>query len=441
MTASDHPIILVVDDEPRFLQLYAETLKAAGYQPEVAQNADDALKSLQQNDVKMLISDLRMPGTDGLELLRNVRRLHEDIPVLLVTAYSDVRSAVKALKLGAVDYLSKPVDLDELVTAVNDALDRSSSSSFLPEIPAERRKNIVAESPVMQTVLRDAFRVAKSDATILLTGESGVGKNVIAEFIHASSTRSSKKLVHLNCGAIAENLIASELFGHEKGAFTGAQATRKGRFREADGGTLFLDEIGDLPLSLQPSLLTAIETGRISPVGSDKEKQSDVRLIAATNHDLEQEVEAGTFRKDLFYRINVISLRLPPLRERREDILPLCRKIMRDEAPNLRLSPGVQRLLCRYDWPGNIRELSNAMQRAALLANDDVVVAEHLPPAILQAEKKPGDTSDDQSLINLERQAILKALEQHNGNRTRTALALGLSRRALLYKIKRYELD
>ena len=301
---------------------------------------------------------------------------------MLVTAYADVRDAVLALKLGAVDYLSKPVDLDELVAAVKDCLGIRSYDKQV-EIPSEVLEGVVAESLPMMTLLRDAYRVSGTKVTVLLTGESGVGKEVIAQFIHRASSRKKKPLIAVNCAAIPGQLLGSELFGHEKGAFTGAEAKRLGRFREADGTTLFLDEIGDMPLELQPALLRALENNTITPLGSDKEISVDYRLIAATNQSLMEAVEEGNFRSDLFYRLNVIALEIPPLRERREDIIPLARHfIVEAGGKGKRLSRAVIELLQTYSWPGNVRELCNAMQRAHILSNTDVILPEHLPPTI-----------------------------------------------------------
>ena len=326
-----------------------------------------------------------MPGLNGIDLLRMVRKNYSALPFLLVTAYADVRDAVKALKLGAVDYLAKPVDLDELLAAVADTLGLSGGVQEF-NIPREALSGIVAESSAMRTVLWDAYRVAKSDANVLLTGESGTGKEIVASFIHHNSYRYNKSMVTVNCAAIPATLLASELFGHEKGAFTGAVVKRLGRFREANGGTLFLDEIGDMQTELQATLLRAIETGRIAPVGSDKEIEVDYRLLAATNRNLQQDVEAGRFRQDLYYRLNVISIEIPPLRERTEDILPLARHfLVHGQLETKRLSQAAAKALIAYQWPGNVRELVNALEHARLLSQADIILPEHLPPAVRNA--------------------------------------------------------
>ncbi len=440
--------VLIVDDEIRYRELYARVLRDAGFAVLEAGSAAEALLVLEKTAPDMIVSDVRMPGESGLDLLRRARGQKPELPFLLVTAYADVREAVDALKLGAVDYLAKPVDLDELLSAVRDTLGVRLNEDT--ELPTGSLEGIVAESPAMRAVLRDAYRVARSDATILLTGESGSGKEVVAKFIHAHSLRRDKPLVPVNCAAIAPSLLASELFGHEKGAFTGAVNRRKGYFREAHEGTLFLDEIGDLPLELQPSLLRATETGRVTPVGSDKESVVDCRLIAATNHNLEADVAAGRFRQDLFYRINVITIEIPPLRERPEDIAPLARLFLnRDSTENRRLSRATLQTLASHPWPGNARELANAMAHVRLLSQTDVILPEHLPPAVRKptgkGESRPCVQADERietkTLEQHEIEAVTAALRQTGGNRTHAAELLGITRRGLIYKIKRLGIE
>ncbi|MGE4441231.1 MAG: sigma-54-dependent transcriptional regulator [Desulfomicrobium sp.] len=440
--------VLIVDDEIRYRELYARVLRDAGFAVLEAGTAAEALLLLEKTAPDMVVSDVRMPGESGLDLLRRAREEKPELPFLLVTAYADVREAVDALKLGAVDYLAKPVDLDELLSAVRDTLGVDLDEDA--ELPAGSLDGIVAESPAMRAVLRDAYRVARSDATILLTGESGSGKEVVAQFIHTHSLRRDKPLVPVNCAAIAPTLLASELFGHEKGAFTGAVNRRKGYFREAHEGTLFLDEIGDMPLELQPSLLRATETGRITPVGSDKESLVDCRLIAATNHNLEADVASGRFRQDLFYRINVITIEIPPLRERPEDIAPLARLFLnRDSAENRRLSRATLQTLVSHPWPGNVRELANAMAHVRLLSQTDVILPEHLPPAVRKSagkgESRPcvqaSERIETKTLEQHEIEAVTTALKQTGGNRTHAAELLGITRRGLIYKIKRLGLE
>jgi two-component system response regulator HydG len=442
--------VLIVDDEARFRDLYGQTLRAAGFETLEAADVAAAQAVLDAGPVDMVVSDVRMPGDSGLDLLQRARTAQADLPFLLVTAYADVRDAVAALKLGAVDYLTKPVDLDELVTAVRDTLGLGPGEDPSFEVPAEALEGIVASSPAFRLVLRDAWRVARSDVPVLLTGESGTGKEVITELLHRGSPRAAGPLVAVNCAAIPANLLASELFGHERGAFTGADQRRTGKIREAHGGTLFLDEIGDMPLELQPALLRVLETGRITPVGSDREVQVDYRLVAATNRDLEAEVLAGRFRADLFYRLNVIALELPPLRERPEDIGDLARHFLAHKGgEKKRLSRAAARALATHPWPGNVRELANAMERARLLSRTDVILPEHLPPAVrlhAPASTATGnlpalDLATVQTLEDTEKQEIRKALRETGGNRTRAAKLLGITRRGLLYKLKRYGLE
>lgn len=437
-------LILVVDDDNGNRKLYTETLQKAGFKTAEAIDGEDAMQEIKHLQPAMVVSDVRMPGIDGLELLQHVREQHGELPFLLVTAHADVRGAVHALKLGAVDYLEKPIDLDELVEAVSDALGIRPEKTGPENVPPEMMKGIIAESPQMQLLFRDVYRVAQSDANVLILGESGAGKEVVSNFIHRSSPRASHPIVAVNCAAIPANLLGSELFGHEKGAFTGATNRRTGHFREADGGTLFLDEIGDMPLELQPALLRALETGQIKAVGSDKEITVNVRLVAATNHNLLDSVKNGTFREDLYYRLNVISFTLPALAERSEDILPLARFFMDS---GKRLSPASIRCLQTHSWPGNIRELSNAVKRACILSNTEIILPEHLPPDVIRASTAAPERIKNPALQKVktveaaEIDAIRSALKRTDGNRTRAAELLGISRRALLYKVKRYKLN
>jgi DNA-binding NtrC family response regulator len=443
--------ILIVDDEARYRELYMHILDSAGFKAQAASSAEQAHEVIANYAPDMVITDVRMPGASGIELLQTVRREHPSLPFLLVTAYADVRDAVNAMRLGAVDYLSKPVDLDELLAAVRDAVGvQFQTDGPEPVIPPEALKGIVAESHAMRSVLRDAYRVARSDANVLLTGESGSGKEILACFIHQNSLRRSKTMVTLNCAAVPAALLASELFGHEKGSFTGAVARRKGRFREAQGSTLFLDEIGDMPLELQPTLLRAIETNRVTPLGSDLEIEVDYRLVAATNRTLMADVESGRFRRDLYYRLNVIAIEIPPLRERVEDILPLARFFLgQGKIESKRFSRAAAQTLLTHDWPGNVRELANAIERVRLLSQTDVILPEHLPPVIREsasrvrtaaaAEPQPIQEHEAglKTLEENEIEVIRRALEQTSGNRTRAADLLGITRRGLIYKLKR----
>ncbi|MCP4642574.1 MAG: sigma-54-dependent Fis family transcriptional regulator [bacterium] len=431
---NDGPLIAVVDDDAAQRQLLRNALERAGYRVVECGNGQTALDAAPE--CVLMLLDVRMPGMTGLEVLENLRRDQQHVQVILLTAYIDVRDAVAAIKQGALDYLEKPVDLDEVIAAVDDALGRagrrvvSDESVDLPE-------NVVAESPAMLEVLRQAARVAASDAGVLILGESGVGKQVVAEFIHAHSTRSENPFVHVDCGALPETLIESELFGHEKGAFTGADLTRAGRFEEADGGTVFLDEVGEVPIALQPKFLHTLERGVVRHIGGSDEIPVDVRVVAATNRDLDQDVREGRFREDLFFRLNVVSLVVPPLRERPDDILPLAMACI--EGRKLRLAPATERILVNYPWPGNVRELRNAMERAAIMTSGGLILPKDLPPQLQEARP---ETASGGVLVGdmqeIQRRAILEALERTGGNKTRAAQMLGISRRNLIYKLREY---
>lgn len=437
------PAILVVDDDSGQRSLLTSFLSTQGFATSAAASGEEALVLLQDRPFDMMISDVRMNGISGLETLRRARLQHRTLPVLLVTAYADIREAVNAIRDGALNYLAKPIDLDELLVAVQSA----TGIKDRPGIQAPDEKppppGIIASSPAMQTLFRDAALVANSDSRVLISGESGAGKEVLADVIHAWSPRASGPFVKVNCAAIPENLLESELFGHEKGAFTGASAARVGRFEQAGGGTLFLDEIAELSLPLQAKLLRAIQDGRIHRVGSNREIRVDLRLIAASNRNLEEEVKQGRFREDLFYRLNVIELIVPPLRDRKDDILLLASRFLEEFSHGrCRLSPAVSDCLKHYHWPGNVRELRNVIERAALLARGELILPEQLTDRVRSGAPARSDTSAPaagESLEDQEKQVILTALKKHQYNRSETARALGISRRALLYKLQRWK--
>lgn len=430
--------ILVVDDEAAQRRLLGGFLETLGFRVQEAASAEEALEAIRQQLPDMVLLDVRLPGLSGFDALAEIRTIAADLPVLLITAYADLRQAVAAMKGGADDYLAKPLDLDELETAIADALgrvERQQGEKPLPELPP----GLVCESPAMRRVLETAAVVASSQAPVLILGASGTGKEVLAQLIHRWSPRADGPLVAANCAGLPESLIESELFGHTKGAFTGASEPRQGFFRTASGGTLFLDEIGELPLHLQPKLLRALESGEITPVGSDAPVAVDTRLVAATNRDLSQEVQQGRFREDLYYRINVIELLVPSLTERQDDILPLARQFSAEFAgAPVRLSPQAMQCLLAYGWPGNVRELRNAIQRACLLCRGDVVLPEHLPPKVAALAASPAPSSAGR-LSQVERATILATLEECQGNRTHAAKKLGISRRALIYKLHALE--
>jgi DNA-binding NtrC family response regulator len=391
----------------------------------------------------MMISDVRMPGLSGLETLRAARKEHIMVPVLLVTAFTDVRDAVAAMRDGAVNYLAKPIDLDELLATVQRTTGITSKTPVLHGEDKPLPDYVVARSPLMMAVYRDASLIAPSETRVFISGESGVGKEVLADVIHGWSSRASGPMVKVNCAAIPETLLETELFGHEKGAFTGAHAQRIGRFEEANDGTIFLDEVAEMSPQLQAKLLRVTQNGTFQRVGSNREFKTNARIIAASNKNLEDEVKHGRFREDLFYRLNVVELNIPPLRERREDILPLASQFITEFAKGrARFSEAVAACLEAYPWPGNVRELRNAMERAVLLARSELILPTHLPTKVREAVAHPASaaptSADAQQLEEIERQAILQALRKHDYNRTETAKALGISRRALIYKLQRF---
>ena len=433
--------ILIVDDDHGQRSLLETFLRGRGYATQSAGSGEAALQLLAESHFDLMISDVRMPGMSGLETLRRVRASHPALPVLLVTAFADIRSAVTAMRDGALNYLAKPIDLDELLNSVRLALNPGAAPAPASDAPLALPDGIVTQSPLMATVFRDAAVIAPSDSRVLITGESGSGKEVVADLIHGWSQRADGPLVKVNCAAIPENLLESELFGHERGAFTGAVQRRIGRFEEADGGTIMLDEIGELPPALQAKLLRVINDGTFRRIGSSHDLATNARVLAATNRDLEAQMAAGRFREDLFYRLNVMEIHVPPLRERPEDIIPLATHfISQFSRQKPRFSASVASALTRYRWPGNVRELRNAMERAALLSRGEVVLPEHLPARVISAATESGTlpvATDTQRLEEIEREAILKALRKNNYNRTETARELAISRRALTYKLQR----
>jgi len=436
------PRILIVDDDPGQRSLLDSFLRSQGFDTVVADSGERALELLRDNSFSLMISDVRMPGLSGLETLRRAREQHSVLPVLLVTAYADIREAVGAMRDGALNYLAKPIDLDELLTTVQQVTGLAGAGPVKFSAKYQLPANVIAKSPLMQAIFHDASLIAPSDSRVLITGESGVGKEVLAEVIHAWSARAAGPLVKVNCAAIPETLLESELFGHEKGSFTGATAQRIGRFEVANGGSIFLDEVADMSAPLQAKLLRVTQDGFFTRVGSNKELQTNARILAATNRNLEESVKAGRFREDLFYRLNVVELNIPPLRERPEDILPLATAFISGFTKGkARFSSVVTECLTAYSWPGNVRELQNAMERAALLSLGELILPEHLPARVRAAASAPAASpasADAESLGEIERQAIFQALRNHDFNRTETAKALGISRRALIYKLQRF---
>jgi DNA-binding NtrC family response regulator len=435
------PRILVVDDDPGQRSLLETFLRGQHFEVVTADSGERALELLTSNGFAMMISDVRMPGWSGLETLRRVRLQFPSLPVLLVTAFADIRDAVVAMRDGALNYLAKPIDLDELLTNVRTGTGTAGPAPGSLGAGKPLPAGVVAQSPLTAALFQEAALVAPSEAPVLITGESGTGKEVLADVIHAWSARSAGPLIKVNCAAIPETLLESELFGHERGAFTGASNQRIGRFEEADGGTIFLDEIAEMSPALQAKLLRVTQDGRFQRVGSNREIRSHARILAATNRNLEDEVKRERFREDLFYRLNVMELHLPPLRERREDIQPLANLFLEKFARNrTRLADATVVCLQNYSWPGNVRELRNTIERAVLLSQSELILPDHLPAKFREVLKSavPAAAIEAQQLEEIERQAILAALAQHKFNRTETAKALGISRRALIYKLQRF---
>jgi DNA-binding NtrC family response regulator len=443
--------ILVVDDEPAQRELVAGFLAKRGFEVVQAPSGQAALTRFKQEPFDLVLTDQKMPDRSGLEVLEGIRSITPETAVIIMTAYGTIETAVGAMKAGAADYLTKPLNLDELLHRIHRVRERQhllSENRELREALAERHRveGIIGESGPMQEALSLVRRVAPSDATVLIRGESGTGKELIANAIHYASPRAAGPLVKVNCAALAESLLEAELFGHEKGAFTGAIATRKGRFELADGGSLFLDEIGDLPAHMQVKLLRVLQEREFERVGSSRPITVNVRLLAATHRDLEGLVRDGRFREDLYYRVNVVTVTLPPLRERRDDLPLLIDHFVRTfAAKNAKPIEGLTReareALLRYDYPGNVRELENLIERAVVLTRDEVIGVGDLPLTLHDpAPESAAGPGLEAAVEGLERRMIREALATAGGVQTRAADLLGISERVLRYKLKKYGL-
>jgi len=441
--------ILIVDDELPQLELIGGFLKKQGFDAVEAEGGEQALQIFRQESFDLVLTDQKMPKMSGLELLKAIRALNPEAAVIVMTAYGSIETAVSAIKEGASDYLTKPLNLGELLHRIETVKERNrliTENRDLREALHERIRieGIIGESGHMQEVLSLVRRVAPSEATVLIRGESGTGKELIAQAIHYASPRASRPLVRLNCAALPETLLESELFGHEKGAFTGAYATRKGRFELANGGSLFLDEIGDLRLHLQAKLLRVLQEKEFERVGSSRPIPVDVRILAATHRDLEKLIQEGQFREDLYYRLNVVTVVLPPLRERRQDIPPLLNHLVKAFAEkNGKTIKGFTQeardALLRYDYPGNVRELENIVERATVITRDEVIGRSDLPLTVQTSEKVDDKGTNITAVVEgLERKMIKDALAQSDGVQTRAADKLGITERALRYKLKKY---
>ncbi|HTN71077.1 MAG TPA: sigma-54 dependent transcriptional regulator [Methylomirabilota bacterium] len=441
--------ILVVDDEPVQREVVSGFLKKQSFEVIVAESAERALELFRQDAFDLVLTDQKMAKMSGLDLLQAVHTINPETPVILITAFGTIEAAVVALKQGAIDYLTKPLNLEELLYRIRLVSDRYriiNENRELREALRERHRieGIIGESGQMLEVLSLVRRVAPSEATVLIRGESGTGKELIANAIHFASPRASGPLVKVNCAALPETLLESELFGHEKGAFTGALTSRQGRFELANGGTIFLDEIGDLPLHLQAKLLRVLQEREYEKVGSSRPVKVNVRILAASHRSLEALIKAGQLREDLYYRLNVVTILIPPLRERRTDLTFLIDHFLRRFAEkNHKTIQGLTReardILLRYDYPGNVRELENLIERAVVLTRDDVIGSGDLPLTVQEPEVEDDrETSLKVAVERLERRMIRDALARSEGVQTRAAELLGMSERALRYKLIKY---
>ncbi|ROL72473.1 sigma-54-dependent Fis family transcriptional regulator [Pseudomonas chlororaphis] len=452
--------LLVVDDEPKLCDLLSSALSQNGVQVFTASNGLHALKVLEQEEIDLVISDWRMPGMDGPQLLAEIKQRYPSLPVIVMTAYSTVKNAVQSMRNGAFDYIAKPFDIDELDITVSKALQfrdiLKDNQRMRAELDEHRQiDSLVGDSPTFRRVLQAVDSVRESNATILLTGESGTGKEMVARAIHQHGNRADKPFVAVNCAAIPEGLLESEMFGHRKGAFTGAVADRVGRFQQADKGTLFLDEVGDMPLALQAKILRALQERVVEPVGDPRARKVDVRVIAATNKDLLQAVADKTFREDLYYRLNVFPIPLPALRERTEDIAPLARHFAHTlgATAGKRLSgfsAEALRVMSEYRWPGNIRELQNCVERATIVASGTQIEECDLPGYLFATAAPSADTSPavlgtsdavpsdlEAALAEVEKAYILAALQQSQGVQAAAAQLIGISERSFWYRLKK----
>ncbi|PWL56662.1 MAG: two-component system response regulator, partial [Desulfovibrionaceae bacterium] len=446
------PLILIVDDDSPHRSMLRTVLRGWGYAVEEAEDGAAAVEQVKARAFDAVLTDVRMARLDGIAALREIREWNPSIPVLIMTAWSSVQNAVDALRLGAYDYLTKPLELDELKLALERALDHTRLARESQEpgrAQSEASSLLLGRSEAMRELVEMVETVAPTEATVLVSGESGTGKELVARAIQAASTRRDKPFVTINCAALAENLLESELFGHEKGAFTGADRRREGRFVQAHGGTLFLDEIGEMPLSLQAKLLRVLQQGEVQRVGCDETIKVDVRVIAATNRVLADEVAAGRFREDLFYRLNVIGLEVPPLRARREDIPLLASTFLeRHAAANRKtikgFTPQAMDAMLRYGWPGNVRELENAVERAVILSGGEYIAERALPLAVQNAPVPDADGEElalgSMSLEDVERKAIEATLRETEDNKSEAARRLGITRATLHSKLKKYGL-
>jgi len=447
--------ILIVDDDDAHRKMLTAVLSAEGYRIQEADDGDTACKAVEKNRFDLVLMDLRMKRMDGDAAQKKMAGINPDIPVVIMTAYGSVRSAVETLKSGADNYLTKPIDIDELKILVRKTLQQHQLKAENRDLKEQLGKrfdlgSIIGNSASMRAMIETLTLVAPSEATVLIQGESGTGKELVASAIHHNSSRKSNPFIKVNCAALPETLLESELFGHEKGAFTGAAGPRKGRFERADRGTLFLDEIGEMAPATQAKILRVLQEREFEPVGGSRSIQVDTRIISATNRNLEEEIAADQFREDLYYRLNVVTITVPPLRERLQDIPLLAEHFLGQySAKNHRTFKGIvpqaMDILLRYSWPGNVRELENVIERAVIIARGDRIESEHFPSTISDQESSasgyPPILPSGRSLKEVEREMILQTLDDMGGNRTQTAKILGISRRTLQLKLKGYGIN
>ncbi len=448
--------ILLADDDDNLRRVLEFQLSEAGYKILTAADGPQALKIFTNNDFDCVITDLRMPNLSGMELLEKIKTINTETPVIVITAFGEVETAVSAMKAGAFDYINKPFNRDEILLTLERALSFSETKNEnrrLREIVKKefQIENLVGDSPPMQAVLNVIERVSRSDATVLIAGESGTGKELIAKGIHFSGKRKAKPFIAINCAAIPENLIEAELFGFKRGSFTGANLDTKGKFEDANGGTLFLDEISQLPLSLQPILLRVLQEQEIVRIGESNPRKIDVRILAATNQNLEKMVEDGFFREDLYFRLAVVPVNLPPLRTRREDVPLLVNHFFKRAKEkhgfkNLKIDREVFIGLSNYSFPGNVRELENLIERMVVLSDGEKLTLQDVPQSITKPVETFGNVrmelpAENISLDAVEREIIHYALNMHNGNQSQTARYLSITRSALIYRMEKHGLD
>jgi two-component system NtrC family response regulator len=445
--------ILVIDDDESLRRVLEYNLAQEGYAVLAAGTGEQGLDLLRKEGADLVVTDVRMPGMDGLQVLEGVRKVDPNIQVIILTAFGTIEMAVEAMRAGAFHYISKPFNRDELKLTIRKALQLKALERENVALRQELKERtgldaIIADSPPMRAILEMVQRVAPTETTVLILGESGTGKELIARAIHASSPRAEGPFVPVNCAAIPENLLESELFGHVKGAFTGAIRDRVGKFEAAEGGTIFLDEIGEMRPELQVKILRCLEERVVERVGDNRPIRVDVRVLAATNKDLSKALQTGQFREDLYYRLNVVPLAIPPLRERREDIRPLAQHFLKrlGAPPRLTITPEAFRALENYDWPGNVRELENALERAMIFHRGDVITLADLPetiraPRAKEAAALPVSLPEaGLSLEEVEKELILRALQKHDWNQSRAARYLGITRHTLLYRMEKHNI-